>query len=216
MCGTAATFHRCCAVRHLSRCLRYSSRRRSGCGVGVPGAARVLLAMVLITAIDILLQARIPTRGKDSGDLADGAPDTFIAVTFTWLMGLMSPLPLRQRWHVYGVVRDLGPIDAWLRDAGALSATPACVLPLLIGVVSRSRACTTAGPRGAPSLIPLGARPAHSDSGPAAVENGKINTGGRHDGPARCRRRRPRVDPSIPMSARWCLRREPLPLRRRC
>ena len=32
----------------------------------------------------------------------------FIAVTFTWLMGLMGYIRsgLRQHWHVYGVVRD--------------------------------------------------------------------------------------------------------------
>ena len=32
----------------------------------------------------------------------------FIAVTFTWLMGLMGYVRsgLRQHWHVYGVIRD--------------------------------------------------------------------------------------------------------------
>jgi len=35
----------------------------------------------------------------------------FLAVTFTWLMGLMGYLRsgLRQHWHVYGVIRDTSP-----------------------------------------------------------------------------------------------------------
>ena len=35
----------------------------------------------------------------------------FIAVTFTWLMGLMGYVRsgLRQHWHVYGVIRDTSP-----------------------------------------------------------------------------------------------------------
>ena len=37
----------------------------------------------------------------------------FIAVTFTWLMGLMGYIRsgLRQHWHVYGVMRDTS-VDA--------------------------------------------------------------------------------------------------------
>ena len=50
----------------------------------------------------------------------------FIAVTFTWLMGLMGYVRsgLRQHWHVYGVdARHLGRrlhADAGLRDQGRL------------------------------------------------------------------------------------------------
>ncbi len=50
----------------------------------------------------------------------------FIAVTFTWLMGLMGYVRsgLRQHWHVYGVMRDQLArrlhADARLRDAGRL------------------------------------------------------------------------------------------------
>jgi hypothetical protein len=43
----------------------------------------------------------------------------FIAVTFTWLMGLMGYVRsgLRQHWHVYGIVRD-NSVDAFTPTLG--------------------------------------------------------------------------------------------------
>lgn len=43
----------------------------------------------------------------------------FIAVTFTWLMGLMgyARSGLRQHWHVYGVIRDTS-VDAFTPTLG--------------------------------------------------------------------------------------------------
>ena len=63
----------------------------------------------------------------------------FIAVTFTWLMGLMGYVRsgLRQHWHVYGVVRDTSP-DAFTPTLGfATQVVSATVLAffLLIGFV---------------------------------------------------------------------------------
>jgi cytochrome bd-type quinol oxidase subunit 1 len=63
----------------------------------------------------------------------------FIAVTFTWLMGLMGYVRsgLRQHWHVYGVVRDTSP-DAFTPTLGfATQVVSATVLLffLLIGFV---------------------------------------------------------------------------------
>jgi hypothetical protein len=79
--------------------------------LSVPQVSSVLLAMVLITAIDIFL-----FRGaKRTGEVRWGRIPAisqyvliFIAVTFTWLMGLMGYVRsgLRQHWHVYGVIRD--------------------------------------------------------------------------------------------------------------
>jgi cytochrome bd-type quinol oxidase subunit 1 len=42
-----------------------------------------------------------------------------LAVTFTWLMGLMGYVRsgLRQHWHVYGVMRDTSP-DAFTPTLG--------------------------------------------------------------------------------------------------
>jgi hypothetical protein len=63
----------------------------------------------------------------------------FIAVTFTWLMGLMGYVRsgLRQHWHVYGVVRDTSP-DAFTPTLGfATQVVSVTVLIFfaLIGVV---------------------------------------------------------------------------------
>ena len=43
----------------------------------------------------------------------------FIAVSFTWLMGLMGYVRsgLRQHWHVYGVIRD-NSVDAFTPTLG--------------------------------------------------------------------------------------------------
>jgi cytochrome d ubiquinol oxidase subunit I len=79
--------------------------------LSVPQVLSVLLAMVSITAIDVFL-FRAPRK---TGEVRWGTIPAvsqyvliFIAVTFTWLMGLMGYVRsgLRQHWHVYGVVRD--------------------------------------------------------------------------------------------------------------
>jgi cytochrome d ubiquinol oxidase subunit I len=80
-------------------------------GLSVPQVSSVLAAMVSITAIDLFL-----FRGASkTGEVRWGKIPTisqyvliFIAVTFTWLMGLMGYVRsgLRQHWHVYGVIRD--------------------------------------------------------------------------------------------------------------
>src|SRR5262245_12920361 len=79
--------------------------------LSVPQVSSVLFAMVSITAIDVFL-----FRGAShTGEVRCGRMPAvsqyvliFIAVTFTWLMGLMGYVRsgLRQHWHVYGVIRD--------------------------------------------------------------------------------------------------------------
>ena len=111
-------------------------------GLSVPQVLSVLFAMVSITAIDIFL-----FRGaKKTGELRWGkipaiSQDAliFIAVTFTWLMGLMGYVRsgLRQHWHVYGVIRDQSA-DAFTPTLGfATQVVSATVLAffLLIGFV---------------------------------------------------------------------------------
>ncbi|MDQ3346853.1 MAG: cytochrome ubiquinol oxidase subunit I [Acidobacteriota bacterium] len=80
-------------------------------GLSVPQVGAVLLAMVSITVIDVFLYR----RPKNTGEVRWGRMPAisqyvliFIAVTFTWLMGLMGYVRsgLRQHWHVYGVIRD--------------------------------------------------------------------------------------------------------------
>jgi hypothetical protein len=63
----------------------------------------------------------------------------FIAVTFTWLMGLMGYVRsgLRQHWHVYGIIRDNSP-DAFTPTLGFATKVVSVTVLLffvLIGVV---------------------------------------------------------------------------------
>jgi cytochrome bd ubiquinol oxidase subunit I len=91
-------------------------------GLSVPQVSAVLFAMVSITAIDFFLFR----RPRMSGEVRWGRVPAvsqyvliFIAVTFTWLMGLMGYVRsgLRQHWHVYGVIRDTSP-DAFTPTLG--------------------------------------------------------------------------------------------------
>src|SRR4051812_7783595 len=91
-------------------------------GLSVPQVGSVLFAMVSITAIDIFLFH----NARKTGEVRWGKIPAisqyvliFIAVTFTWLMGLMGYVRsgLRQHWHVYGVVRDRS-VDAFAPTLG--------------------------------------------------------------------------------------------------
>jgi cytochrome bd-type quinol oxidase subunit 1 len=110
-------------------------------GLSVPQVSSVLFAMVSITAIDIFL-----FRGARTAEVRWGRIPAisqyvliFIAVTFTWLMGLMGYVRsgLRQHWHVYGVIRDTSA-DAFTPTLGfATQVVSVTVLLffLLIGFV---------------------------------------------------------------------------------
>ncbi|MEO7270547.1 MAG: cytochrome ubiquinol oxidase subunit I, partial [Vicinamibacterales bacterium] len=110
--------------------------------LSVPQVLSVLLAMVSITAIDVFL-----FRGaRKTGEVRWGRIPPisqyvliFIAVTFTWLMGLMGYVRsgLRQHWHVYGIIRDQS-VDAFTPTLGfATKIVSVTVLAffLLIGAV---------------------------------------------------------------------------------
>jgi hypothetical protein len=91
-------------------------------GLSVPQVSSVLLAMISITAIDIPLYAKAATSGEVRWGKIPVISQyvlIFIAVTFTWLMGLMGYVRsgLRQHWHVYGVVRDTS-VDAFTPTLG--------------------------------------------------------------------------------------------------
>jgi cytochrome bd ubiquinol oxidase subunit I len=111
-------------------------------GLSVPQVSAVLFAMVAITAIDVFL-FRKPRR---TGEVRWGRIPAisqyvliFIAVTFTWLMGLMGYVRsgLRQHWHVYGVIRDNSP-DAFTPTLGFATqvvSVTVLIFFLLIGFV---------------------------------------------------------------------------------
>jgi cytochrome bd ubiquinol oxidase subunit I len=80
-------------------------------GLSVPQVSSVLFAMVAITAIDVFLFRGAAKTGEvrwGRMPMVSQYVLIFIAVTFTWLMGLMGYVRsgLRQHWHVYGVIRD--------------------------------------------------------------------------------------------------------------
>ncbi len=91
-------------------------------GFSVPQVLSVLFAMVSVTMIDVFLFRNARTTGEARwGQIAPVSQYVliFIAVTFTWLMGLMGYVRsgLRQHWHVYGVMRDTS-VDAFTPTLG--------------------------------------------------------------------------------------------------
>jgi cytochrome bd-type quinol oxidase subunit 1 len=83
-------------------------------GFSVYQVLAVLAAIVLVMAIDIPMFRGAKATGQIRwGTIAPRSQYVLIllAVTFTWLMGLMgfARSGIRQHWHVYGVLRDTSP-----------------------------------------------------------------------------------------------------------
>ena len=99
----------------------YFVEARVRIGLSVPQVGSVLFAMVSITVIDVFLFRGARTAEVRWGRIPASSQYVliFIAVTFTWLMGLMGYVRsgLRQHWHVYGVIRDNSP-DAFTPTLG--------------------------------------------------------------------------------------------------
>jgi len=102
-------------------------------GFSVYQVVSVLVAMVAMTAIDIPLMRGAESTGETQWGKIPPISQyclIFIAVTFTWLMGLMGYVRsgLRQHWHVYGVLQDTTP-DAFTPTLGfATKVISVCVL----------------------------------------------------------------------------------------
>ena len=119
----------------------YFVEARVRIGLSVPQVGSVLFAMVAITAIDIFLFRGARTAAVRWGRVPAISQYVliFIAVTFTWLMGLMGYVRsgLRQHWHVYGVIRDNSP-DAFTPTLGFATqvvSVTVLIFFLLIGFV---------------------------------------------------------------------------------
>ena len=90
--------------------------------LSVPQVLSVLFTMVSVTIIDVLMYRKARSTAEVNWGKIPPISQyvlIFIAVTFTWLMGLMGYVRsgLRQHWHVYGVVRDTSP-DAFTPTLG--------------------------------------------------------------------------------------------------
>jgi len=109
--------------------------------LSVPQVLSVLFAMASITAIDVFLYRGAKTSEVRWGQIPAISQYVliFIAVTFTWLMGLMGYVRsgLRQHWHVYGLIRDQSA-DAFTPTLGfatKIVSVTVLLFFLLIGVV---------------------------------------------------------------------------------
>lgn len=91
-------------------------------GLSIPQVLSVLVAMVAITVIDVFLFRNARKLGETKwGQISPRSQYAliFLAITFTWTMGLMGYVRsgLRQHWHVYGVIPDTSP-DAFTPTLG--------------------------------------------------------------------------------------------------
>jgi hypothetical protein len=107
--------------------------------LSIPQVGSVLAAMVLVTAIDAFLLRGASRPDTRWGKIAPGSQYALIvlAVTFTWLMGLMGYVRsgLRQHWHVYGVVRDTS-VDAFTPTLGYATQVVSVTVLIFFGLIA--------------------------------------------------------------------------------
>ncbi|HLE83388.1 MAG TPA: cytochrome ubiquinol oxidase subunit I [Thermoanaerobaculia bacterium] len=107
-------------------------------GLSVPQVLSVLLAMLLVTVIDVLILRGAESAPTRWGNMPERSQYVliFLAVTFTWLMGLMGYVRsgLRQHWHVYGVIRDTSP-DAFTPTLGYATQVVSVTVLIFFGLI---------------------------------------------------------------------------------
>ncbi|HEV8676485.1 MAG TPA: cytochrome ubiquinol oxidase subunit I [Methylomirabilota bacterium] len=101
--------------------------------------AAVLLTIVVVMAIDIpMFRGARSTGAIRWGTIAPRSQYVLIllAVTFTWLMGLMgfARSGIRQHWHIYGVMQDTSP-DAVTPALGYAANVITITTMLFLGMV---------------------------------------------------------------------------------
>ena len=105
-------------------------------GFSVYQVLAVLTALIMSTTIDVYLFQGAPNIGTIKwGSMPARAQYVLIllAVTFTWLMGLMGYArnAIRQHWHIYEVLQDMS-VDAFSPTLGfAARVISVCVLVFL-------------------------------------------------------------------------------------
>ena len=105
-------------------------------GFSVYQVGAVLTCIVGVTVIDIALGRNAESRGEIRwGQIPDRSQYALfvIAVTFTWLMGLMgfARSGIRQHWHVWEVMPDTSPYAATPALGYAANMISACVVIFL-------------------------------------------------------------------------------------
>ena len=108
-------------------------------GFSVYQVAAVLGAILVVMVIDIPMFRGARATGEIRwGSIAPRSQYVLIllAVTFTWLMGLMgfARSGIRQHWHVYGVLRDTSP-EAFTPALGYASSVITVVTTIFFALV---------------------------------------------------------------------------------
>ncbi len=90
--------------------------------LSVPQVLSVIASMACITALDVAMYRKPRIMGEIQwGKMPDRSQYALflIAITFTWLMGLMgyARSGIRQHWHVYGVLKDTS-VEAYTPTLG--------------------------------------------------------------------------------------------------
>ncbi len=109
-------------------------------GFSVYQVLTVLAAMVVVLAVDLFMLRGAESRGAIRwGRMPPRSQYTLIilAVTFTWLMGLMgfARSGIRQHWHIWEVMRDTSQWAATPALGYAGVVISACVL-IFLAIVS--------------------------------------------------------------------------------
>jgi hypothetical protein len=109
-------------------------------GFSVYQVGAVLTCIIGVTAIDIALGRGAESRGAIRwGQMPDRSQYALfvIAVTFTWLMGLMgfARSGIRQHWHVWEVMRDTSSQAATPALGYAANMITVCVV-IFLGLVA--------------------------------------------------------------------------------
>jgi cytochrome d ubiquinol oxidase subunit I len=150
-------------------------------GFSVYQVGAVLACILGVTVIDVFIGRGATSRGEIRwGQMPDRSQYALfvLAVTFTWLMGLMgfARSGIRQHWHVWEVLRDTSP-DAFTPALGyAANMISLCVLIFLSlvafifwlgGLAERASHAHVAEPPGvsAPPGVTVGRRGAAPVSG---------------------------------------------------
>ena len=105
----------------------------------IPQVYSVLAALVVITVIDLPLYRNATQSGETKWGRMPAISQyalIFIALSFTWLMGLMGYVRsgLRQEWHVYGVILDTSP-DAYTPTLGFATQIVSVTVLIFFGLL---------------------------------------------------------------------------------
>ena len=105
----------------------------------IPQVGSVLVAMVLITILDVILFRNAEKTGETHWGRISPISQyvlIFIAISFTWLMGLMGYVRagLRQHWHIFGVIRD-NSVDAFTPTLGYATKIVSLTVLIFFGLI---------------------------------------------------------------------------------